>query len=288
MNRILKGLAVIVLMVCLQMVVYSFFIEPYTHSWGASKAEVNMTMSGDSLAPSISSTRAITINAPVMTVWYWIIQLGADRGGFFSYTFIENALGYEGRIPGKPFPEFTEMTKERVIPGAIDGNKPIIDYSWPVLLVEPGKSFVLKNWGAFEVAPIDDERTRLIVRTHGRDPSTIMERIRYFFIMPLHYIMERRMLVGFKSCAETGQHLSSVPDAIWFLGIVLSFAGLILLAFIANGIQRFYLSGGLGLLWLLPLLIVAPSPVYSLPMLVIVIVVNAMLLLKNRHPPLTN
>ncbi len=34
MNRILKGLAAIVLMICFQMVFYLLLIEPYIYSWG--------------------------------------------------------------------------------------------------------------------------------------------------------------------------------------------------------------------------------------------------------------
>lgn len=283
MKSMLKPVAALVLMITIQIFVYSTFIEPYTLSWGASKEEVKMALAGDSLAPYISSTRAITINAPAMTVWHWIIQLGADRSGFFSYTFIEKALGYEERVPVKSFPEFTEMEKGRVIPGTMDASNTKVNYSWPVLLVEPGKAFVLENWGAFAVKAIDENMTRLIVRTHGRKNSTILENMRYFFIVPLHFIMERRMLMGFKACAETGQHHSSAADGFWFAEIVLSFAGIVLMAFWARGMSRYFLCSGLGVLWLMTLLTFKPSPLYSLPILVIVIILNIVLLQKIRQ-----
>jgi hypothetical protein len=54
---------------------------------------------------------------------------------------------------------------------------------------------------------IDPEHTRLIVRTHGRPLSSWTDNLEYFFIMPLHYLMERRMLMGIKARAEAGPGL---------------------------------------------------------------------------------
>jgi hypothetical protein len=68
------------------------------HRWGASEAELASSLPGDELRdrPVVRWTNAITIDAPPEKVWPWIIQIGDTRGGFYSYTFIENA------IAGKP------------------------------------------------------------------------------------------------------------------------------------------------------------------------------------------
>ncbi len=161
MKRVMKSFATLALMITLQIIVYSFFLKPFILSWGANDTEVKMELAGDNLAPYISATRAIAINAPASTVWNWIIQLGADRGGFFSYRFIEKTLGYEEKeSTGKTFPEFTEMKKGRIIPGTIRESGAVFDYSWPVLMVEPGVSFVLGNWGTFFVKKIDEKQTK--------------------------------------------------------------------------------------------------------------------------------
>ena len=52
-------------------------------------------MLGDDNTQTIISTRAITINNAKTNTWQWLIQLGADRNGFYSYQFIEEALGYK-------------------------------------------------------------------------------------------------------------------------------------------------------------------------------------------------
>ena len=37
--------------------------------------------------------RAITIGTPPDAVWSWLIQMGADRGGFYSDAWMENQFG---------------------------------------------------------------------------------------------------------------------------------------------------------------------------------------------------
>ena len=68
--------------------VHLWFIRPWYLTWGATGDEISRTWPGDELAPRPVSlaTRALTINAPVTDVWPWIVQIGQDRGGCYSYT----------------------------------------------------------------------------------------------------------------------------------------------------------------------------------------------------------
>ncbi len=259
---------ILALVIGLQIIVYAIFLRPLILTWGVSKDEARMPLVGDDLAPHIASTRAISINAPISDVWKWVIQLGADRGGFFSYSFIEKILGYEQR-DADSVPEFQEMEVGRIIPGSIDEAKSAIKYNFPVVAVDPGKSFVLKEWGAFVLREINSKQTRLIVRTHGQELPNLVSRIGDFIGTPLHYIMERRMLMGFKAQAEAGAgaRLSSASDNLWLLGVVLSGAGIVLTAFIGNGIPEIVLSGIYAISWLWVLLIFDPRPKYSLALL---------------------
>ncbi len=284
MKQLLNSICVFIAMILLQVIVYSFLIEPYIISWGASDEEVGMPIAGDTLVPYSSSTRGITINAPSSRVWLWIIQLGADRSGFFSYDFLEKALGYQARVPEKSFPEFTDMVPGRVIPGTLANKKKLIEYRWPVLQVEPGKWFVLGNWGAFLIKPINEKQCRLIVRTHGRRIPSLGGRIGNFIMIPLHYIMERRMMIGLKSCAETGVNRSGVPDIFWFSGIVFSFMEIVILIIISSG-GKSLIPVLFGVVWLLPLLVLNPEPVYSIGLLIVIIII---LFFKISKGPLKN
>ncbi|MBN2118896.1 MAG: hypothetical protein JW730_20170 [Anaerolineales bacterium] len=281
MPTIMESILNIVLVIGFQIAVYAVFLRSKIMTWGASKEEAAMPLIGDDLAPNISSTRAITIHAPASEVWKWIIQLGADRGGFFSYSFLEKALGYEMRDED-PVPEFQEMQVGRIVPASIDESKSLIKYNFRVVAVEPGKSFVLENWGAFVLKEIDSKRIRLLVRTHGQPLPDLKSKIEDFLFMPLHYIMERRMLMGMKAQAE-GIRLSAASDNLWLLGVLLSGIGIALMIFLGQGLQNTFLSVIYGIAWLWVFLIFEPKPTYSLTLLlleVLTIIMNAALIGK--------
>ena len=61
--------------------------------WGAEPQDEQRELPGDELLPE-GGTRilhAVTIQAPVEQVWPWLAQLGQDRGGFYSYEWLENS-----------------------------------------------------------------------------------------------------------------------------------------------------------------------------------------------------
>jgi hypothetical protein len=288
MNKTARVILIALFLISLQLIIGITLIKPLILTWGATDQEISMSMPGDHLAPFISSTRSITIDAPTSDVWDWVIQLGADRGGFYSYAFIEKPLGYQYRARNRIVPEFKDMPVGRIVRGSLDPSESVIRYSWPVVAVEPMKSFVLKGWGCFMLNPIDSEHTRLIVRTHGRPLSSWTDHLKYFFMMPLHYLMERRMLIGIKARAEAGpgMPMSSTADIIWFLGIFLSLIGIIGLLIVTESPKVRLLTILYGILWLWILFIPDPIPTYSM-ILFLVLMVNFAWLFKTRkrHPP---
>ena len=42
---------------------------------------------------TMTSSRSVRIMAPPERVWPWVAQIGQERGGFYSYTWLENLLG---------------------------------------------------------------------------------------------------------------------------------------------------------------------------------------------------
>ena len=74
-------------------------LRPWYSSWGTTRSERQMVMIGD---PPLGESHyridhAITIDAPVDSVWPWMAQIGQDRAGFYSYDWLERAFGAEIR-----------------------------------------------------------------------------------------------------------------------------------------------------------------------------------------------
>jgi hypothetical protein len=89
--RLLLGLLIAALLLAGLFTITLSFIP----TWGATDDEVARSLPGDGLNanPNLLWTNAITIQAAPEEVWPWIAQIGDTRGGFYSYTFIENQVG---------------------------------------------------------------------------------------------------------------------------------------------------------------------------------------------------
>jgi hypothetical protein len=70
-------------------------VERWISRCGADDDEVTAVLPGDELVATgvPRTTRALTIDAPVDMVWPWLAQIGEDRGGFYSYSWLERAAG---------------------------------------------------------------------------------------------------------------------------------------------------------------------------------------------------
>jgi hypothetical protein len=76
---------------------YHVALREWCLRWGTTASEVHSTMPGDDLFPVYENeaTHAITIHAAPQKVWPWLMQMGQDRSGFYSYRFLENMVGCE-------------------------------------------------------------------------------------------------------------------------------------------------------------------------------------------------
>ncbi|NMB81735.1 MAG: hypothetical protein GYA14_07940 [Ignavibacteria bacterium] len=72
---------------------YLLWIRPRQLRWGATPAEVNISLPGDVLVskPDFIATRAVSIKASPAEVWPWIIQIGSKRAGWYSIDWMDNA-----------------------------------------------------------------------------------------------------------------------------------------------------------------------------------------------------
>lgn len=189
-------------------------IRPWTIQWGTTAAERAMTLPGDELVPvaHYRIDHGITINAPRAAVWPWLIQIGQDRGGFYSYSSLENAIGARVSNAESIVPEWQSRRVGelvRSVPPDWMGGRFGSDLGWRILELIPGQAIVLEGWGAFALLSIDDSTTRLLVRTRGPGlpgiGTVVLAPVSLLAFEPAHLIMERQMLLGIKKRVERSQ-----------------------------------------------------------------------------------
>lgn len=183
---------------------------------GATDAEVEERLPGDGLVPgaTVVATRAITIDAPVDYVWPWVVQMGQDRGGFYTYTTLENLAGCEIANASRIVPQW----QERAVGEEFRLHPEVV---LVVAEVEPGHSLVVRSpdpapdamlvedtWAfdfswAFVVRPVPDGHgTRLLVRERylARTPAAGMA---VAGAGPVSTVLTVGMLRGIRQRAES-------------------------------------------------------------------------------------
>jgi|SRR6185503_17385708 hypothetical protein len=194
---------------------YTLLIRPWHLRWGATEAELQEPLPGDDvvLNPKHQATHAITINAPVADVWPWLVQIGQNKGGFYSYSLLENLAGCDIHNADRIVPEWQSLRVGDVL--WLHPKAPPL----PVLLVEPGRTIVIGGvaeemgddlsnkvragtW-AFVLKELDPRTTRLLVRIRWDRKPGVLDWIYNFGVLePSHFVMERRMMLGIKQRAE--------------------------------------------------------------------------------------
>ena len=192
------------------------FMRHARNHWGVDAAVAARAYPGDELiaTPAWIWTHGIEIDAPAAEVWPWIAQLGADRGGFYSYQWLENVAGCglhnaESIHPEWAVQEGDELTLHPKIP-------PL-----RVAALEPGRFFVVeapadaaaraagKPWAQltwlFFLESLGADRTRLVSRYRCVASDDLVSKLQFgpTFLEPIGFAMDRRMLLGVKARVES-------------------------------------------------------------------------------------
>ena len=215
--------------------VYFLVVRPKIKGWGADPAEAELDIPGDELIAEAShtETRGITIDAPVASVWPWLVQMGYERAGWYSYDAMDN----RGRSSDVIRPEFQALAEGDIMPTHPGGG-------FLVKTVQPQRALVLyidtqlvrsqaeqaqiegrselptpglkasgammgasypefaASW-AFLLQPLEGGRTRLIERFRAETPgsgpaSAVMGEIMGTGIV----LMTRKQMLGIKERVE--------------------------------------------------------------------------------------
>lgn len=181
---------------------YVWIVRPWTMRWGATDEEVERAMPGDGVVAraDFRATRAISIRATPAEVWPWLVQIGSDRAGWYSYDRIDNA-----GVPSAStiLPEFQTLAVGDLVPmipnseigvwvREIEPNRRLLwwdqkgEYSWEWLL-----------------DPSPDGGTRLVSRLRASYPPLLSTRTLYVIVATTgDIVMMRRCLLGIRDRAE--------------------------------------------------------------------------------------
>lgn len=191
------------------------FLRDERSHWGLSEEDASRTYPGDELVeqPRWQWTHAVEIDAPAEKVWPWVAQIGADRGGFYSYQWLENVAGCNVRNAERIHPEWQVRRGGKL---SLHPKMPPLD----VVLLSPGRSYVAhapadpdakregRPWveatWLFLVEPIGTTKCRVVSRYRVATSEDLLTRVGFgpLLVEPIGFAMDRRMLLGIKKRAE--------------------------------------------------------------------------------------
>ncbi len=185
----------------------------YYRNWGTTKEECETALPGDELVdqPAVQTTEGIWIDAPAAQVWPWLVQMGHDRGGMYSYEKLENLVGIKHRNADRIHPEWQHLAAGDVIRLAPRGWMGLREgIALPVVQLTEGEAIVLRLqppdvpldgvW-SFHLLPHWEDRCRLLVRTRSRMRAP-GEALGAEAFGPVMALMTRGMLLGIKRRVE--------------------------------------------------------------------------------------
>lgn len=186
----------------------------YFRDWGTTKAESGGALPGDELVtpPVLQATEGVWIDASAEKVWPWLVQMGQNRGGLYSFEKVENMLGLQYRNADEVHPEWQQLAvgdTVRLVPrgwlGLTDGVTlrvaAIVEQRTIVLRGEPSRLPWDVVW-SFHLIPHWDDRCRLLIRSRLalRHPGEV---VAAELVGPARALITRGMLVGIKRRVES-------------------------------------------------------------------------------------
>jgi len=205
---------------CLCAAAYGLFIRPRLLRWGATAAEVHDTYRGAELIPGgqRTATMAVTIDAPRSRVWPWLVQMGFNRAGWYSWDRLDNrGIPSADRI----HPEWQDVSVGDHLPATSSGQ------TWfEIAALEPERFLALRSaldlrrgrsfdtngkwprfcsystW-CFLLDELPGRRTRLVVSGYARsNPRPLTAILDVVFWEPVHWLMQTRQFAILRRRAE--------------------------------------------------------------------------------------
>jgi hypothetical protein len=187
--------------------------------WGVTEDEAGAPHVGDELVadPVWSWTHGVKIDASPELVWHWVAQIGADRGGFYSYQWLENIAGCGLRNADSIHQDWElELGDEVLLHPKVPPLRVVrLERGHHFLALAPldesaraaGKPWAVASW-LFELTPLAEGGCRLVTRYRVACSPDLATRLALgpALLEPVGFAMDRRMLLGIKQHAEQQAH----------------------------------------------------------------------------------
>jgi len=202
---------------------YALVVRPRLVRWGATDDEVRRPYPGAEIIPGgrrSSATMAVTIEAPPASIWPWLVQMGYERAGWYSWDHLDNL--------GHPSAERVHPEWQKIAPGDFLIPMPGGRGVWEVAALEPERFLGLRASVDFRGRPFDPEgkrprlfsdslwgflleelpggRTRLVVSGYwALEPRWLQPVATMLLYEWTHWIMQKRQLENLKQRAEASR-----------------------------------------------------------------------------------
>lgn len=195
--------------------VYGLAVRPLLLTWGATDEEVRGPFPGDDLIPGAErgSSMATTIDAPPSQVWPWLVQMGLDRAGWYSWDWLDHL--------GVPSAERIHPEWQQISVGDRFTSTPSHSAWFEVAAVEPERFLALRasldlrgrsfdpagprprsysdSLWCFLLNEVNGGRTRLVVGTYTQArPRLPFKLANLLFWEPAHWVMQVRQFTNLK------------------------------------------------------------------------------------------
>jgi hypothetical protein len=198
---------------------YAVAVRPRLLRWGATDEEVAAPYPGEGLVPGgeRGATMAVTIEAPPSRVWPWLVQMGCDRAGWYSWDRLDNggvpsaerihpewqAISVGDRLASTPsgsaWFEVAALEPERFL--AL--RAPLDLRGRPFDTAGPRPRFYSDSVWSFLLEELPGHRTRLVVSGYQASrPRIVLSIGNLLFWEPAHWIMQTRQFAGLRRRAE--------------------------------------------------------------------------------------
>jgi hypothetical protein len=199
---------------------YASVLRPRIQWLGTTKEERTATYPGDDVIPGGRryGAMATTIPAAPARVWPWLVQMGCDRAGFYSFDRLDNG--------GRPSADRIHARWQNLRVGDRIASDADASRWFDVVLLVPERAMVLRasltvpaarnfdpadglpgaysdsTWGFF-LRPTVDGHTRLVVtgKARGR-PHALIAAVNWLAWDPAHWVMQRKQFAGLRRRAE--------------------------------------------------------------------------------------